>query len=176
MAIFFPETCRKVVGDGSVPPQKWNSCYTNMKIEGKVPYGKRKEVAQTRQIRFPNPFGTIVLLLQRECGFALLYNSILCCTFYAALSLIPSQFKKIYHFNDLQNALCYIPFGIVSMIAAFSRGHVLNSNLSRQAKRLGITTQKNRQTDLAGFPIERARIEIALPTILVGSACMIGFG
>lgn len=183
MALFFPETCRAIVGDGSIPPQRWNRCYTNVQIErqavkeGKqVPYDKRDELSASRPIQLPNPFGSIVLLLQRECGFALLYSSILCCSFYAVLSLIPSQFQRIYNFNELQISLCYIPFGVGSLIAAFNRGRMLDSNFRRHAKRLGITVEKNRETDLTGFPIERARLEVALPTIILGSACIVGFG
>lgn len=183
MAIFFPETCRKIVDDGSIPPQKWNRCYTNVLIERKalkegkhVPYEKRDELTKSRRNQLPNPFASIMLLLRRECGFALLYGAILACSFYATLSLIPSQFQKIYHFNELQIALCYIPFGVGSLIAAFNRGRMLDSNFKRHATRLGITVEKNRHIDLANFPIERARLEVALPTILLGSACTIGFG
>lgn len=183
MAFFFPETCRKVVQDGSVPPQPWNKSFTNMIIERRaserqehMDLGKRKELSQGRQTRLPNPFAPIMLLLEPVCGFALLYNSLLCCSFYATLALIPSQFQRKYGFNELQIALCYIPFGVGGLIAAFSRGRMLDSNFRRHAKRLGIPIEKNRQTDMEHFPIERARIEVALPTILLGSACLIGFG
>lgn len=139
-------------------------------------YDKRDELNRVRRTRIPNPFATIMLLLQKECGFALLYSSLMSCSLYATLALIPSQFQRIYHFNELQIALCYIPFGAGSLIAAFSRGRMLDSNFRRHAKRLGIPLQKNIQTDLMNFPIERARIEVALPTIALGSAALIGFG
>ncbi|MCJ1306632.1 hypothetical protein MMC25_000275 [Agyrium rufum] len=149
----------------------------NAQKEGKeVPYEKRDELAESRHLRFPNPFGTIMLLLQRECGYALLYSGLPCCSFYAVLSLIPPQFHKIYDFNELQIALCYIPFGVGSLVAAFNRGRMTDSNFRRHAKRLGISTEKNKHTDLTNFPIERARLEVALPTIILGSACMVGFG
>ncbi|RMD43467.1 hypothetical protein DV735_g1653, partial [Chaetothyriales sp. CBS 134920] len=183
MALFFPETCRKIVDDGSIPPQTWNRCYTNVVIEraakkaGKdVPFDKRDELSKSRPFRLPNPFATIMLLLQKECGYALLYSSLQACSFYATLSLIPSQFHRIYQFNELQIALCYIPFGVGSLVAAFNRGKMLDSNFKRHAKRLGITIEKNQQTDLSNFPIERARLEVALPTIIIGSASLIGFG
>ena len=108
-------------------------------------------------------------------GYALLYSAILCCSFYATLSLIPPQFAKIYHFNELQISLCYVPFGVGSLMAAFSRGRMIDSNFRRHSKRLGISTDANRQTDLTNFPIERARLEVALPTIILGSGCIIGF-
>lgn len=183
IALFFPETCRKVVGNGSLPPQRWNRCYTNVWYEqrvisrgGEVPYRQRDDLARSRNVKFPNPLGPITLLLQRECGFALLYSSILACSFYATLALIPSQFSRIYDFNELQVSLCYIPFGVGALVAAFSRGRMIDANFHRHAKRLGITIEKNRRTDLTGFPIERARLEVAVPTIILTTACTIGLG
>jgi hypothetical protein len=117
-----------------------------------------------------------MLLLQRECGYALLYSSILACSFYAILALIPSQFSSIYNFNELQISLCYIPFGVGALVAAFSRGQMIDANFQRHAKRLGVTVEKNRRTDLTGFPIERARLEVAVPTIILTTACTIGIG
>lgn len=183
IALFFPETCRKVVGNGSVPPQNWNRCYTNIWYErrtareGKaVPYEKREQLAKLRKAKFPNPLGPVLLLLQKECGFALLYSSILACSFYSVVALIPSQFSRIYHFNELQVSLCYIPFGVGALLAAFIRGRYIDGNFRRHAKRLGIVIDKNKRTDLTGFPIERARIEVAIPTIVLTTACGVGFG
>ena len=183
IALLFPETCGKVVGNGSIPPQNWNRCYTNIWYEKraerqgkKILYEKRDELKKSRKTRFPNPLGPIMLLLQKECGFALLYSSILACSFYAVLALIPSQFGRIYNFNELQISLCYIPFGVGALVAAFIRGRYIDGNFHRHAKRLGIVIDKNKRTDLSKFPIERARIEVAVPTIVLTTLCGIGFG
>ncbi|TVY68736.1 Itaconate transport protein, partial [Lachnellula suecica] len=180
---FFPETCRKVVGNGSIPPPKWNRSYTNvlyerrLVIQGRaVPSRQRDELAKSRSLKFPNPLAPITLLLERECGFALLYSSILACSFYAVLALIPTQFSSIYNFNELQVSLCYIPFGVGALVAAFSRGRFIDGNFQRHAKRLGIVVEKNKRTDLSKFPIERARLEVAIPTIILTTACSLGFG
>ncbi|KAF1979081.1 MFS general substrate transporter [Bimuria novae-zelandiae CBS 107.79] len=183
IALFFPETCRKVVGNGSVPPQKWNRCWTNTWYERRaISQGKeiasaqRAELAKSRKTTFPNPLAPVMLLLQKECGFALLYSSILACSFYAVLALIPSQFSRIYDFNELQVSLCYIPFGVGALVAAFIRGRYIDGNFHRHAKRLGVIIEKNKRTDLTGFPIERARLEVAVPTIVLTTGCGIGFG
>ncbi|EFX03857.1 major facilitator superfamily transporter [Grosmannia clavigera kw1407] len=190
MVPLFPETCRKIVDDGSIPPQRWNRCYANVLLENRLTATSQEGLSQLLaarterdarararpRVRLPNPLATLRLLLQRECGVALLYSALLCCSFYATLSLIPSQFGAVYHFNELQIALCYIPFGLGSLVAAFHRGRMLDANLQRHARRLGIVLEKNRNTDLADFPIERARLEVALPTIVLGSASMVGFG
>ncbi|KAL1969199.1 hypothetical protein VTN77DRAFT_453 [Rasamsonia byssochlamydoides] len=183
MLLFFPETCRKIVGDGSIPPVAWNRCYTNILQEKKaikagktIPWEKRDELARGRRLRFPNPFATLQLVFQRECGYALVYIALLCCGMYATAAMIPSQFEEIYQFNELQISLCYIPLGIGSMLAAFVRGRLIDSRFKYHAKRLGIEVVRNRRTDLTNFPIERARLEVAVPTAFLSSVCMIGFG
>lgn len=183
MAIFLPETCRKIVGNGSIPPPIWSTCYTNVRRGrkvaekgGQVPYDKRNELSKTRRVRFPNPFATALLLLQPECGYALLYSAVLSCSFYATVAAMPSQLLNIYHFNELQISLCYIPLGLGSLVAAVVRGRIIDSNFRRHAKQRGIVVQKNRHVDLIEFPIERARLEVAIPTIFLGSASTITFG
>ena len=47
-------------------------------------------------------------------------------------------------------------------VAAFVLGRAINWNYRRHALRLGIQVDKSRQMDLAGFPIERARLEVGL--------------
>lgn len=112
----------------------------------------------------------------KEAGFALVYIAIVCCGLYSTTALIPSQFGNIYGFNEIQIALCYLPLGAGSMLAAFVRGRVIDSRFKVHAKRLGYPLEFNRGMDLSDFPIERARIEVALPTLALGSACIIGFG
>lgn len=183
MALFFPETCRKIVGDGSIPPPKWNKCYTNsineknaIKTGKTIPWEERDERARKRHLRVPNPFGVLKIIAQRECGYALLYMGLVCCGLYATVAMIPSQFGIIYNFNDLQISLCYIPLGVGSMLAAFIRGRMIDLRFKYHAKRLGMPIISNRRADLTNFPVERARLEVAVPTLFLGSACMIGFG
>lgn len=47
----------------------------------------------------------------------------------------------------------------------------LVANFHGHARRLGITVERNRRTDLTGFPIEQARLEVAVPTIILTTAC-----
>lgn len=181
--IFFPETCRKIVEDGSVPPQKWNRCYTNTRLERRAArlgkpmnYARRDELAKRNKIRFPNPFTAIRIIFMKESGFILIYCGVVYAGLYAIMALIPSQFGRIYNFNQLQIALCYIPLGAGTMLAAMVRGRIIDSRYKKYAKQLNMPLVFNRQVDLSDFPIERARIEVALPTLCFGAACMIGFG
>ncbi|KAF2501610.1 MFS general substrate transporter [Lophium mytilinum] len=182
-AIFFAETCRAVVEDGSVPPPKWRRCYLNTKLERRlmaegqpVLYEKRDELERKRKLRFPNPLETVKIVFTKEAGFVLAYVGILCCAYYATVALIPSQFGTVYGFNQIQIALCYLPLGCGSLLASFVRGRIIDARYKAHAKRLGFPLEYNRQVDLSDFPIERARLEAIMPNLALGCACFIGFG
>jgi MFS family permease len=152
MAVFFPETCRKVVGDGSIPPVKWNRCCTNyinesraIKMGKSIPWEKRDELARKRHIRVPNPFSVLTIIVQKSCGYPLFYTALVCSGVYATAALIPSQFGTIYNFNELQIALCYIPLGAGSMLAAFVRGRMIDARFRYHAKRLNMPIVHNRR-------------------------------
>ena len=182
IALFFPETCRKIVGDGTIPPPKWNRCLTNAIVEKNavqkgrnIQYEKRDELAAARKLRFPNPFNTFKLFFKRETSYVLICIGLICCGMYATVALIPSQFGAVYGFNELQISLCYIPFGVGTLAAAFIRGRVIDSRFRHHAKRLNISLEKNRRTDLTDFPIERSRLEVAVPTMISAALSLIGF-
>ena len=181
--LYFPETCRKIVGDGSIPPLKWNRSLLNGIYEKKaaregktIDYAKRDELARTRKLRFPNPFETVHIVFRKEAGFALAYNGLVCASFYATTALVPSQFATIYGFNALQISLCFIPVGVGTVLAAFTRGRVIDSRFKYHARKLGMPIVHNRHADLTDFPIERARLEVAVPTLFLGAVSTIGLG
>ncbi|KUJ07532.1 MFS multidrug transporter-like protein [Mollisia scopiformis] len=182
VALFFPETCRKVVDDGLIPPPKWSRCYMNTWIEKRligegnaIPYEKRDELARKRKIRVPNPLETVKIVFTKEAGFILGYIGIVCCTYYATIALLPSQFGTVYGFNQIQIALCYLPLGCGSLLASLVRGRIIDSRYKVHAKRLNMPLEYNRRVDLSNFPIERVRLEVAVPTLALGTACTIGF-
>ncbi|KEF56812.1 uncharacterized protein A1O9_07002 [Exophiala aquamarina CBS 119918] len=186
LGLFFPETCRKIVGNGSIPPAKFNRCLTNKlrekgaaATEGISPPSEdtsRSSTTKTPRLRFPNPFSVLRLLIQKECGPILVYAALVSSGMFSTVALIPSQFQRIYGFNELQISLCYIPLGCGTIAAAFVRGRILDSRFRYYAKQLQLEVVKNRRMDLTNFPLERARIEVALPTLFLGAACTIGFG
>ena len=176
-ALFLAETCRNVVDDGSVPPLKWRRCYIKIQIEKRfiaegrpIPYDKRNEHARKRKFRFPNPLETVKIVFTKEAGF------VLCCGYYATVALIPSQFGTVYGFNQIQIALCYLPLGCGSLLAGFVRGRIIDLGYKVHAKSLGMPLKYNHHVDLSNFPIERVRLEVVVPTVGLGSACLIGFG
>ena len=130
-SMFLVETGRNVVGDRSIPPARWTRCYLNATIEKRVvtedeyiSYKKRDELAMERKLKFPNPLETVKIIFIKEAGYMLTYIGILCCGYYATVSLIPSQFGRIYGFNQIQIVLCHLPQSAVVSVRSSSWSHL----------------------------------------------------
>ena len=181
--LFLPETCRKVVGDGSIPPPKLNQSLTGIIRErNRAKAGILVDAAQQEAVRknyklgFPNPVSTLKIATDKEAALILFCGGLIVSLLYAATTGIPSQFGKIYGFDELQLGLVYIPFGGGSVISAFTSGKLVDWNYRRHAIRNGFPTTKNRYQDLTLYPIERARLEICLPLLYLAVLSLIGYG
>jgi multidrug resistance protein len=127
--LFFPETARNVVGNGTIQPQGWNMSLLNLmavrrsreKVEAaglsrtltrESQKAAQSALSQSRKLRWPNPLHTLHVITEKDIGLLLFFNSIVYTGFYMLTTSVPYIFKDIYHFNDLQVGLSYIPFGI----------------------------------------------------------------
>lgn len=181
--LFFPETCREIVGNGSIPPPRLNQSLPTYLLEKQkrregdtAIFIKRDELAKNRKISFPNPMDTLRIVFSKTAGLILLSTSLLFSTAYAVMTSIPSQFSKRYGFDDLQVSLIYLPLAVGSTVSAFTTGRLIDRNYRRHAKKLGMTVDRNRQDDLSNFPIERSRIEVSMPIAIIGVLAVIGYG
>ena len=181
--LFLPETCRNVVGDGSIPPPRLNQSLTGIIRERRrikagvcVDAAQQEAIRKNYRLKIPNPLSTLVIAGDKESGLILFCSGLLVAILYATTTGIPYLFGKIYGFDELQLGLVYIPFGAGSLISAFSTGKAIDWNYRRHAKRNGFPLVKNRHQDLTNFPIERARLEVALPLLYVGNIGSIAYG
>lgn len=116
LLITFPETGRNVVGNGSIPPPGWNMSLLNYLKARKIEHNDalnrtvsrqemkaaQAELARKRKLRWPNPLKTVYIILEKDVGLLLLYNSLVYTAFYDVTASLPSQFAEIYGFNELQ--------------------------------------------------------------------------
>ena len=118
-AIFVNETSRKVVGNGSKPPQRWNMSLINWiqlrrlanqsssdASENQVP--EQEELDIKKKFSWPNPLKAVYVLLEKDVGIVVVYNAFILAIFYDVLASLPSLFKEIYGFDDLKIGLCYL--------------------------------------------------------------------
>jgi MFS family permease len=96
--LFFPETCRNIVGNGSIPPPAMNHTLLTYLRERRLRregqdhvFEERNRLMAERNITFPNPLDTLRILFTKVAGLALLANGILFSCFYGVTASIPSQ-------------------------------------------------------------------------------------
>lgn len=172
--LFIPETCRNVVGNGSLAPQPWNAPAIHYITRKKSILGL--EPGPRPKLRLPNPLKTLKLSFEKEMGQILLIASVIYLCFILVAATLAPLFKDIYHYNDLQIGLCYLPYGFGCCITSVVQGYILDWNYRRIAKKIGYGMNTKSREEMAKFPIESARIQTLYPFLLLGVASLIGYG
>ncbi|KAB8339043.1 hypothetical protein FH972_021979 [Carpinus fangiana] len=177
-----PETNRKIVGNGSVSPERW---YSKSLLDHKqhaedgvesLRVQQARAALPRRKIGWPNPWKSLVMIGEKDVAIVLLYNSIAFALLYSVMTAVPSLFQQKYGFDSIQIGYCYIPIGGGAGFAALFNGKFLNWNFRRVAKANGLPVEKKKGQDLRNFPIESARLGAVFPLLLVGLPCLIGYG
>ena len=172
-----PETGRKVVGNGSIPPQVWNMTLLDyFRFRRRVRDESASSTTRRRQkIPIPNPFHTLAIIVEKDLALILFYNSLLYVGFMMVTSTIGSQFSAIYGYDELRLGLCYLPTGAGTTMASVGSGFVLDWNFRRVAKKLGIHIDRKRGIDMTNFPIEKVRLQVMGFMLTFGIASLIGW-
>ncbi|CAN8101802.1 unnamed protein product [Discula destructiva] len=187
-----PETCRTIVGNGSVPPQAWNKTLIDIVHERRHRRHRHRRPSRTSsssisthytahdgprpRLRFPNPLRALTIALDKGIGLVILYNSLLYLVFITSVATLSTQFKTIYGYNDLQIGLCYLPYGAGCFGAAIGQGYLLDWQYRRVARQIGFVVDRRRGDDLSAFPIERARIVPVYWFVGVGLVATVLYG
>lgn len=118
-----PETCRSVVGNGSIPVPPWNKAIFPI-LRPRAPDLPPENSQQKREThtKFGNPFSGLALLRHRatlvvSVCFGIYYMVHTCLQ--ASLSTI---FVQVYGVSGLVAGLVYIPFGVGCMVSSFIAG------------------------------------------------------
>ncbi|KAK3323390.1 major facilitator superfamily domain-containing protein [Cercophora scortea] len=174
--LFIPETCRNVVGNGSIPPQNWMNMTLIDYIRARRHPPTEKSTAPERKLRWPNPLSALKAVLEKDMSLLFFYNTLIYLAFILIIVTLSTQFAEIYHYNELQIGLCYLPFGLGCCGAVALQGRILDWNYRRTARKIGFTIDYRRGDDLSKFPIEKARIQPVVPMLAVGVAATIAYG
>lgn len=162
--LFFPETCRAIVGDGSIKPSRWNQsgreCFQGHPRDMEA--ARPRDLSHNR-LSIPNPWSSLRLLLNRPVGLILLVNGLVFGSYYAVTAGIPAQFERLYGLDDLKIGLCFIPAGLGSLLSATANGLLVDWNYRRTLQRAGQPVHLDRKHDILMIPIERARLQVGVP-------------
>ncbi|KJR87943.1 uncharacterized protein SPSK_07321 [Sporothrix schenckii 1099-18] len=175
--LLVPETARNVVGNGSIPPRWINMTLLDFIRQRRhpVPLADRPQPPKTK-IRFPNPLRTLSVVLEKDLSLILAYTAILYVVFIMIVATLSTIFTDIYHLNELQIGLCYLPYGVGCCTASILQGHLLDWNYRRTARKIGFTIDYRRGDDLSKFPIEQARLYPMAPMVALGVCTVIAYG
>jgi multidrug resistance protein len=193
--VWMPETCRGIVGDGSVRPKHlihrslWQVSKDVLAIRS-----SRRQQAQINGldeenfVTRPSPpeqtvtkhkfnaFHALVLLIQPSMSIMLFYSSLIYADFYCIMTSIPAQFTSIYHLTNLQTGLIYLPLGLGTLLGSQIVGRGMDWNFRRHCRLLGLPYERKKQQDLSSFPIERARLEVGVPALILGTCVILIWG
>jgi MFS family permease len=172
-----------VVDDGSIPPPKLNTNISDKirhrnRAAANLPLNKAKqaELLKNYKVSIPNPLSTLVILLDKEAAVILAATGLAFACFYAISTGASETIKSIYGFNEIQISLMFIPIGAGSITSAFTTGKLIDWNYRRHAKRNNFPLKKNRRQDLSSFPLELARLQIAMPLFYTAAVAIIAYG
>lgn len=177
--LFFPETCRAIVGNGSIAPPLLNRCLTDVirnRKRAQLSHEHQVEKPQKTKIKIPNPikimydiadFETILILLPAGFSSAVLQ---------AVMTDASSEFTSKYGYNEIEVALLFIPLGVGGIVSILTTGKLVDKAYRRHAANMGIELEQNRIQDLSNFPIERARLMVSIPIFVLIGAFTIAYG
>lgn len=203
IAIFVPETCRAIVGDGSISTPCWNSPLipvlrprlhldidSETKRRPKSTYSILNVLENLKLLKDP---GTLCV----SVCFGMYYMIQTCTS--ASLSSI---FVETYDVSGLVAGLIYMPFGVGCMVASYivgtaksirlpciifvqgqffshySRkiGQVVNRDYKITARKHGLVIDRVKGDDLSMFPIECARLRSSKYFIVICVPLLVAYG
>lgn len=178
MVSSFPETCRSIVGDGSISPQWWNRNMSELLLGPKHSKTVNYETQATFKRR-PSILNTLKLLWDRHMALLTTSSALFASGVTVVLATLPTTMETKYGFNPLQVGLCYIPYAVGSLTARWTAGSLVDWNFKRHASRVGILVEPNRaesRQQLQLIPVEKARLELLLPFLYFSSLVIVAYG
>ena len=188
-----PETARSVVGNGKGREDlKWweQSWYKiskdwlqRSKLLGGLGEEKHREddhglsrQSFLQRFRIQNPLACLRMIFHLDTFLVLWMHGSFYTVDYSLVAAVPDIFKTIYHFNELQIGLSYLPRGVGIISGGYCVGKAMDYNYKMTAKKIGWTIDKVSGDDLAKFPIERARSRGSFALLLISTATLLGYG
>lgn len=119
-----PETARKIVGNGSVPPREWwrmsllQYWASRRQSRNRDDKGNEDRLEddgsdaqqhhRSTRISFPNPLDSFAILLEKDAIIIISYVGLVMFSNIALLTSVPNLFGGLYGFNELQIGLCFM--------------------------------------------------------------------
>jgi MFS family permease len=173
---FLPETCHAVVGDGSYTPLLYQDSYSNWRMRRRQhTLGQSPE---SKSFNLMTLLGMLAVVSDFTSVLILLLSGFVSAGFWCITTSLPTEYVKIYHFNDLIVGLCYLPMAAGGLLVTLVVGKwdPIDRNYRRHARRLGISFQENMHQEMPNHASQKARIEVATPLLLASIMFAVAYG
>ncbi|PLB44838.1 MFS general substrate transporter [Aspergillus steynii IBT 23096] len=190
LLFFFPETARNVVGDGSSPAQSWNRPFIHYFYRNKATKnastssssldrsGNKEPPKRSHKIALPNPLKPFKVVFHLNSIIVLLVTGVILGSTMTILASITEIYTAEYNLDTLQIGLCYLTTGTGSILSSFVTGRLLDWNFRRSTKKLTgpNATPEQMQAERENVSCPKARSEITIPLVVMGSLTILAFG
>ncbi|KAL6713148.1 hypothetical protein ACLMJK_009269 [Lecanora helva] len=185
MVMFMPETCRSVVGNGSIPPPIFNmSIYDFLRRNPRSLQGldARQQQLQTesgnQKTVISSLWSTLKIAFNLNSFLLLLTNAFARATFYSITTDASAAFHTTYGFNDICVSLMFIPIGVGGIASSLVMGQIIDWNYKRYMKRLSAPhgSSGDEWSESRHIPLEKARLELGIPLYLAATCLIIAYG
>ena len=176
MLLTLPETARGVVGNGILEPPPLSRLPHTACVRPRESLEPMHCPRPKRQRSFPNPLTSLGLLLGKDNAVVVFAGAFLYMTFCCLPASLGTLFIEIYHLNELQAGLIYLPFGLGCTLAALASGKLIDRDYRKTAESHNLPIDRIRGDDLRTFPIEQARLRSVFVPLVASVLSVIGFG
>lgn len=177
-----PETARAIVGDGSGTARGLSRVWTYGCVksrEAKKPTSD--EMVSTAPRARPKwtlkaAIHSLRIILYPDAAAILWMVATSYSVYYTFQVAIPVIYDEVYHYNDFQIGLTFLP-GLAGMtMGGIVAGKLVDRNFAKVARRKNITLDRKKAEDLKEFPIEDARYRHIAYYIAFEIVLVIGYG
>ena len=193
VGLALPETARNVVGNGSGQTNAWRRTWWSLitkrvHARHKEPQHQtakeEKNAVQEREMsasgrpkfRFVSPIAAIRIIFWRDTAIVLWMAASPYAVWYCIQASIPSIYKDVYGFNELQVGLSYLTGGAGTVIGGYLNGRLMDRNYKKTADEIGHTIDAISGDDLETFPIEKARARGSWWLLAIYICALAGYG
>jgi MFS family permease len=189
VATFLPETARSVTGNGEMRGESpWDQSWWNLSkqllrntktkaaIEAKPQTRNSNHPTWRKRIRIKNPVACLRIIFYYDTFLSLWLHGSFYLVDYVLVAAIPDIYASIYHFNELQIGLTYLPRGVGIILGGYCNGKAMDHNYKVTAKKIHWTINKISGDDLKNFPIEKARSRGSYWLLAVATGTQVGYG
>ncbi len=173
-----PETARSVVGNGSnaSPKRPWSRPLMPNVMRPWRHESPEPSTVIYRKKGIPNPLKALLVLSRLDTAVIITAGGIIYMIFCASVASLSTTLIVMYHLNELEAGLIYLPYGASCLVSTFLSGRLIDRDYRIVAKKHSLPIDKVGGDDLSKFPIEEARMRsIFAPTFLAMFA-MVGYG